>query len=260
VFSPIPLAKLFRGFARCIKVSHCDSLSESTTYLASTNMIRTLTVIVSLALLTGCANNHLKRDTIANAGLTPTTGILIGSFARNPAAQAYYSQTFYFKDVKTNEVREIKSQPTFNIFSGKTPDDFNTEESNGGVFAFNLPAGQYVFFNFRLYQANGFSQQNWRSKEDYSIPFEVRPNTANYVGEIKLNPVTGKNIFGMSIQAGGTWSISNQMTRDVSILKRTRPEVVLDSIVSVIPDRKDAFTPLVVLPKELEEFQGKQRQ
>lgn len=220
-------------------------------------MIRTFIFAACLVLLSGCANTHLKRDAISSTSLTPTTGILIGSFARSAAARPYYSQTFYFKDTKTNEVHEIKSQPTFNLFTGKTPDDFKSKEGNGAVFVFNLPAGQYTFFNFRLYQANGVSQQNWSSKEDYSIPFVVHPNTANYVGEIRLDPLTGKNIFGMSVHAGGTWTISNQMARDVAILKQTRPEVPLENIASVIPDRKDIFTPLVVIPKELEEFQGK---
>ncbi len=216
-------------------------------------MLRNALFLFITALVSGCASNFLKPEGVSQVSLTQDNGILVGSFARNPRASSYYSQTFYFKNLQTNKLHEIKSQQSFNIFNGKTRDDFDTKTSAGGVFAFSLPAGKYVFHNFCLYQANGMFSQNWGSKQDYAIPFEVRPNTTNYVGEIKLDPMTGKNVFGMSVQAGGVWPISDQQARDIELLRKLRPEVPLTNVVSVIPNRKDVFTPLVLLPSEADQ-------
>jgi hypothetical protein len=216
-------------------------------------MLRKTLLVFIAALASGCASNLLKPEGVSQHSLNQDNGILIGSFARNPDARAYYSQTFYFRNVRTNERHEIKSQQTFNLLNGKTRDDFDTETSAGGVFAFSLPAGQYVFQNFRLYQSNGMFSQNWSSKQDYAIPFEIRANMTNYVGEIKLDPMTGKNVFGMSVQAGGVWLISDQQARDLELLRTLRPEIPLTNVVSVIPTRKDVFTPLVLLPSEADQ-------
>jgi hypothetical protein len=216
--------------------------------------VRIFSVLLLCLGLAACANKLLKPDGVSGSSLTPTNGVLVGSFARSPDGPVYYSQTFYFKNAKTGEVREIKSQPTFNLYTGKTPDDFNTPGSAGAVFVFSLPAGAYTFHNFRLYQANGSFQQNWTSKEDYSIPFEIQANTVNYVGEIKLEGLKGRNFFGMAVPAGGVWLVSDQLDRDMDILKKTRADIPASNTVSIIPTRKDVFTPLVVLPGEMNEY------
>jgi hypothetical protein len=214
-------------------------------------MLRNALLLFIAVLTSSCANNLLKPEGVSQASLTQDGGILVGSFARNPKARPYYSQTFYFKNVQTNKIHEIKSQQQpFNLFNSKTRDDFHTATSVGGVFAFNLPAGQYVFHNFTLYESNGVFSQYWGSKQDYAIPFEVRPNATNYVGEIKLDPMTGKSLFGIPVHTGGVWLISDQQARDLELLRKLRPEVPLTNVVSVIPDHKDVFTPLVILPSE----------
>jgi len=221
-------------------------------------MRRPSILTIAVLALAGCAGQLVEPDAVSKGSLSTTSGILIGSFARNAQARPYYSQTFYFKNATTNEVQDITSQQAFNIFGGKTKDDFNSEVSSGSVFAFTLPAGKYVFHNFRLYQSSGTFSQNWTSKKDYAIPFEVHANATNYVGEIRLDPATGKNIFGMTVPAGGIWVISDQLGRDVELLKKLHPEVPVNGIVKVIPTKKEIFTPLVVLPSESAGHERKQ--
>jgi hypothetical protein len=220
---------------------------------------RLLIALALVSTLAGCANTHLKRDTISDASLSPTSGVLVGSFARHPASPAYYSQTFYFKNLANGTIHQIKSQQEFNIFNGKTPDDFDTPESKGGVFAFNLPAGRYTLFNFRLFEGKGFGYRDFRSREDFSIPFEVRANATNYIGEIKLQPLMmGRSfLFNTPEHSGGVWYISDQIDRDLAILRKTRPEVPTGNVTSVIPQVKEVFTPLVILPKEQETLRQK---
>ena len=216
--------------------------------------LRLLLILVTSVLFTGCASKLLRPDGVSPSSLTTENGTLVGTFARNPNERAYYSQTFYFKNIKTGEKKEIKSQQTFNIFNGKTADDFTTTTSVGGIFIFSLPAGQYTFTNFRLYQSQGYSYQNWFAKEDFSIPFEVKAGATNYVGEIRLEQMKGKNFFGMTVQAGGIWFISDQQTRDIGLIKEIRLDIPVDQVVSVVPKIKEKFTPLVVLSGEEEEY------
>lgn len=214
-------------------------------------MLKKLLLLANaIFLLSGCASKYLMPDLITNDQLSGNNGVLIGSFSRNPNAPAYYSQTFFFRDLKTNEIHTIKSQQEFNIFSGKTSDEFDADNVKGSTFAFQLPAGKYILYNFSLYRPIGVGYTYYSSKADFAIPFEVTPNRVNYLGELKLEGARGKNILGMSVPAGGIWVISNQKERDIQILKAKMPGLPFEDVISVIPTKKEIFTPLVVLPNE----------
>ncbi|WP_440906509.1 hypothetical protein ACMZOO_19250 (plasmid) [Catenovulum sp. SX2] len=208
-------------------------------------------ILLLVCLTSGCATNNLAPHKVTQADLNDNNGILVGSFSRDPKGPVYYSQTFRFKNLENGSLHQITSQPTFNMFSGKTPDDFKTPTSNGGVFIFSLPAGKYSFYNFRLYQSNGYVNQNWSSKEPFSIPFEVKPNFVNYVGEIKLSPLSSKNFLGLEVHDGGVWIISDEEGRDLEYLVNKYPEIEFDKINKTVPSEKDIFTPFVILPSEL---------
>lgn len=214
------------------------------------NQMYRLIILMAALAITGCATNSLTPQAVTQSDLNENKGILVGSFSRDPAARQYYSQTFRFKNVSTGEKYDITSQPTFNIFSGKTPDDFQTPQSKGGIFIFALPPGKYTFYNFRLYQSNGIYYQDWWSNEDYSIPFEVMADSVNYIGEIKLIPIMGNNFFGMKVHAGGYWEISDQKERDSKVILKKHPFISMDSSINIIPEVKEIFTPLVILPPE----------
>lgn len=212
-------------------------------------MFRLMFLLVML-LVSGCATNSLTPQPVTLSDLNDGRGILVGSFSRDANEQQYYSQTFRFKNTSTGELFDIVSQPTFNLFSGKTPDDFQTSESRGGIFIFSLPPGEYAFYNFRLYQSDGYANKNWWSAQDYSIPFEVHAGVVNYVGEIKLIPSFGTNFFGMRVHSGGYWEISDQKERDAGLISSKHPFISMEDAVNVIPSRKEVFTPLVILPSE----------
>lgn len=217
-------------------------------------MLKNLLIVLTIFILAACASKNLKPEPVTKDHLSGGNAVLIGSFSRNPSAPAYYSQTFFFRNVETNKTHEIKSQQEFNIFSGKTPDEFNTAQNAGATFVFQLPAGKYLLYNFSLYRPTGVGYTYYSSKADFAIPFEVNPNKVNYLGELKLEGATGKSFFGRSVPAGGIWIISNQKERDIHILKTTMPGFPLEDVISVIPTKKEIFTPLVVLPNEAREI------
>ncbi len=209
-----------------------------------------IVVISIIFVISGCASTIV--EPITSSSLSETQGLLVGSISRDPRGPKYASQTFYFKNVATGEAHSIQSQPMFNMFGGQTPDDFKTSESHGALFMFSLTAGEYIFHNFELFLSNGYYESTWQSEEDYAIPFVIHPNTINYVGEIKLVPATGKNFFGMKIPAGGVWVISNEIDRDLKLMKSKHPELSGKEVMNSVPDTKVIFTPLVILPSEKE--------
>ncbi|MDF1818222.1 MAG: hypothetical protein P1U54_06260 [Immundisolibacteraceae bacterium] len=209
-----------------------------------------ITLLLVTLTVTGCATNSLIPQPITATDLNENNGILIGSFARDPAAHSYHSQTFQFKNISTGETYDIKSQPKVNILAIGTPDDFQTLESKGGIFIFSLPPGQYTFYNFRLFHSNGYVNKNWWSETDYSIPFKVSANTVNYIGEIKLIPITGENLFGLTMHSGGYWEISNQKKRDKRIIIKKYPFISMENSIDIIPNKMEVFTPWVILPPE----------
>ena len=48
--------------------------------------------------------------------------------------------------------------------------------------------------------------------------------------------------------------ISDQKNRDIEIIAAKQPGIPLSDVVSIIPERKEIFTPLVILPSEVEEY------
>lgn len=220
---------------------------------------KTITTLLLIFLVSSCAKNSLRPKPVTIANLSERQGILVGSFSRDPERADYHSQTFFFKNASTGKIFVIKSQTKFNALKGRTADDFETDDSDGGVFVFSLPAGKYFFYNFSLFQEAGQFSRNWSSQKPYAIPFTVLPNKINYVGEIKLSQSTGKNFFGMSVLNGGVWLVSDQSQRDISIFSEKYPDIPVGNFTKIIPSQKDIFTPLVILPSEMEEYNKKSK-
>lgn len=229
-------------------------MKELFTKILPSTAAKTITTLLLILMVSGCATNSLTPKPVTKANLSENQGILVGSFSRDPERADYHSQTFLFKNASTGELYDIKSQTKFDPLKGRTTDDFETDDSDGGVFVYSLPAGKYIFYNFRLFMDAGQFSKSWNSKKPYAIPFTVQPNKVNYVGEIKLSQHTGKNFFGMSVLAGGIWLVSDQSKRDITIFSEKYPNIPVENLTKIIPNSKDIFTPLVILPSEREEY------
>ena len=207
-------------------------------------------LVLAALTLAGCGLRPLSPEYVPGQGLEPGSGALVGSFSRDPREYEYYSQTFYYEGKSNKKKYKIGSLGPIPFTA--TKDDFKPDDSRGFVFAYRLPKGTYHFTDFYLAQpTGGSSYMAWRSREPYSIPFEIAPGKVNYVGEIKVIPVMGKNIFGITIPAGGFWVVSDQRVRDIELLKKKYPDLNWESVNIIVPDREDTPAPLVFLPSEL---------
>jgi|GEM_PF-1017788 len=211
--------------------------------------MKTSVTILFLFALTSCATYSLAPQTIS--GFSENNTILIGSFSRRPWDRKYHGQSFFFKNSVTGRKYRISASNSFG-FLGVTPVDFKEFDTHGGIFLRELPPGDYEFYNFILVQSSGTYTKSFESKEDFSIPFTVEANKLNYIGQIKLFVLTGRNIFGMILNNGGYWEVSDQIERDLPIVKDKYPTLQNSDVISIIPTIKTIPTPLVILPNEME--------
>ena len=217
-------------------------------------MKRIIFILMTLFLIASCAiYRYQGPKRVTSADLNSTHGILMGTFSRDSKQSNYMSQAFYFKNVKTDKHYEVKSSVSWGFLTNEMKDDFNTPDSHGDLFTFSLPAGDYVLFNFNLFNSNGYFHQSWGSKKDFAIPFTVEANKVNYLGEIQLMAFLGENLLGIKVPNGGIWVIRDKSERDLALAEKKLTKVPLDYVNNVVPQRKDIFTPLVLLPSELKQ-------
>lgn len=208
-------------------------------------MKRLFLILISIT-LAGCTTTRVKQDNTPAPQLDANTGILFGSFSRDHRSFEYYSQYFYFKNANSKKEYMIESNSQ-NFLYGDAPVDFESIDNKGVLFTFTLPAGKYYFNNYRIYHSTGMYQSDWSSKKDFSIPFEVVAGKANYVGDIRLIPRIGKNMFGVPIPVGGTWEIRNNKIQDISKFVAKFPNIEWSGNLTTVPSIQEIETPLVTL-------------
>lgn len=181
-----------------------------------------------LAFLAACAStpNEITRNKPVSS-FPPENGLIVGSFTSD---EDIYARRFFFRNIQgTGETNAISFTPGFfqaGLFSEGSAADRTSH------YAFSLPPGEYEFFNFKLAYHNGYAGRSWEAKQDFSIPFTVAAGEISYLGQIRCYQLTGKNIFGISIPAGGVFEISDRFGNDVPSLKAKFPEFDWSTLVN----------------------------
>ena len=211
----------------------------------------TALVLVALV-ISACAGQPAVVKEVPADALQGTQGLLVGSFARQPIAPTYNGYTFSFRGGPDNKARKLYMAPDLKSPLGRFKNDFSTPESDGSIFSFLLPAGDYelIGFDFFLNGGSPILHRNWRQDELFSIPFTVKPGVANYLGEIKAIPKVRRGFLGDEVRDGGLWKISDQRPRDIPVLAERYPNVDWSTVNTVVPHTANKSNPLVYLPDE----------
>src|SRR5258705_13706205 len=110
----------------------------------------------------------------------------------------YSSYTFLFRRAGKKDTGRF-TYIQHNIFSSQKPDYSNKKES-GVVEVATLPPGMYELVNFDIFSNRlGRPQVNYSSRKEFSIPFEIRPGEAVYLGNYQANIIKGRNFFGLPV-------------------------------------------------------------
>lgn len=130
-----------------------------------------------------------------------------------------------------------------------TPDYVRADRRDKGVhFCLALPPGKYAIYGYEFINfAGGGTGYRFPKKNEFELPFSLAPGEVVYLGTIKMTTGTGKNIFGMSLNAPGIMMLSSAHREGIAAALEKCPEAVRKRPVRDASLRvEDAHTPFVV--------------
>jgi hypothetical protein len=107
-----------------------------------------------------------------------------------------------------------------------TPVAYRTLDSKGGVFVIALKPGNYEFHNVHFHYNVFLGHRYISARQDFSIPFTVKPGRALYVGELTARTAWDRSSNPLNhIAAAGFFTRSNKFERDQALLETAHPEI-----------------------------------
>jgi hypothetical protein len=95
------------------------------------------------------------------------------------------------------------------------PMEFEVPMGAGRLFVVPLPEGRYEFYQ---YQTSAAYQVIYQAREEFSIPFEIKPGRATYVGEVRAVKLEKPNLFGIRMPYGIELAGADAAERDQPLL------------------------------------------
>ena len=208
-------------------------------------MMQRLCLVLSLLAIAGCQTLGYKQmldpaqapDYVPGVSDEPDTGYLVGSFtiAQGTPTRTieffhgedgfrYSNYRFIFRPTGATAATEKRSGFVGRgsaFWETRSGDDYKGEGTSGHVYVIPLRAGTYEFHRFEVYA--GGSQTTWRSRKDFSLPFEIQAGRALYIGELVALHTFGKNMLGMTIPTGADFYARFPSDRDITLLQDKYP-------------------------------------
>jgi hypothetical protein len=184
--------------------------------------MRNSLILLFTTLLTACASVLMPLDYAGN----DRGHVVVGIGA--DADTVYESYNFLFRRVgsgseaQTGRFQWIQR----NVFHAQKP-DYKSDTESGYVAVASLPPGDYEVFNFEVWQRGFNYEARYSSKQPFSIRFSVRPGETTYLGNYAASGISGRNIIGLSVQAGAYFVLSSAVDRDVAIARSKEPKLSL---------------------------------
>ena len=171
------------------------------------------------------------------AKVDTTKGILLAAVTSDGSSQVMDTWFFYRRNGTIEELR-LDAFGLAGLL--KKPNDFAGNDSRmGRLIAIPLEPGEYELFNWMLY-VNRLGGYGYLSPKTPPPPhsFSIRAGAITYLGSLHVDTVLGKNTFGISMAFGGSPDITDQINRDLPILKRKYPNLADWPLQSSVPDGK----------------------
>ena len=106
-----------------------------------------------------------------------------------------------------------------NNWTPDDPHDYEVDEGLGYVAATLLPAGRYEVY----FYSNTCRATSYYASEAFSIPFEVKPGVATYIGEIVYTHRFYKNFAGITVPSAPDIAFRSDPDRDLPLLESKYP-------------------------------------
>lgn len=148
-----------------------------------------------------------------------------------------------FRNLDTREEGFLSVNPGMD--SSGDPDLYERRKTSGTFFDIPMPAGRYEFYDVWMVAATGFGSTEYRSREPFSVPFTIENGKMHYLGEFRAYPLVGRNVFGMSLPAGGYFVLRDQEDRDTKLLLKRRQAATIGPVKNLARELDTARTPFL---------------
>jgi hypothetical protein len=163
------------------------------------------------------------------------------------------SRRLIMNDMLYLKFRNISSRDSFDfLYRAKTctenqPHDFTYGLTNASVYVMPLPPGRYEFFSFaskkQVIATNrfgpdgaSFATATLGPREEFSVPFTIKTNSATYVGQFMHDVFYPKGAQPLRNPGFSYFVLSNQQSRDLAIAGK-RGDISSDlSVINATPD------------------------
>ncbi|WP_034351404.1 hypothetical protein [Herbaspirillum sp. GW103] len=180
---------------------------------------RSTFICLLVLLLTACAASNVDRDfSLEN---NPDQGIVIASVSfdragsRNSQAMFYLDEGIPGAPVPARRLEALPEHATIRMGS-------QFKDSYGQVLAISLPAGRHTISSWRLVRSAAYSLSP--SEKMPPLEFHVAAGKVQYIGNLHLNLVEGKNMLGLRMVADASPEIRDRQDRDLPIIKKKYPQ------------------------------------
>tara|TARA_R110002096_G_scaffold182425_1_gene360109 strand:+ start:1818 stop:2477 length:660 start_codon:yes stop_codon:yes gene_type:complete len=188
------------------------------------NVALFLTVVLSIG-LSGCSMTMAPAEIReSNEEFSGAFGQIAGSIASVTAGELKNGNSFsrlFFQSID-DETKGVITWGASQIWDQER--DFETSDREGSIFLLQLPVGEYEIYNFQFYWNGGMAERSYTSADGLAIPFRVNENEITYLGEFLAWGRRAKNVFGMSIVAGGSFTWEGRPERDYELIYARYPE------------------------------------
>lgn len=151
----------------------------------------------------------------------PDRGFVVASIAAQPGTK-YNSYNIFFRPAGSSAKQGFYWRQ-LGLLGTDGDADFDETFKRGSVIAVPVKPGDYEVHNFSAFWSAYPVQNYYSAREDFSIPFTVRPGETVYLGEFMAVGIRGKNIFGITIQGGPYFVLTDQQRRDMPLAKAKQP-------------------------------------
>lgn len=191
------------------------------------------TLATILLALSGCAGAHgperwksLPEDQRA---------VIFGTISAYESGIALSTSRLYFRNIDTGETGSISAEPGNDVTGN--PDIYERNKEIGWVFELTVPPGRYEFYGyFAVRNFAQFGSTQYRSKQDFSVPFTIMAGKTHYLGEYRAQAFIGRNVFGISMADGGYFLLIDSQERDTALLAKKRKAPIDEPVVNIVPN------------------------
>lgn len=161
-------------------------------------------------------------------------GVIIGSLSRANAAAIYDIWSISLRSKDSNIEQDINIRGKASTTAPFVAYDFDYKEKqySGNLFAYVVPAGEYEFYNYRLFQTRGAFSRNWHPENEFSMPIKVKSGAINYIGEYSAT----KEHY---------WEVTNNQTRDIALFKAKYPNLDWSNLIIALPKESNEISVLI---------------